>query len=74
MRNGKPRAGVDLGFPSLVTETEGRAPMPLDPEKERRIVDDRPPFFRGWGGVYGAVLGFLAFLVLVFYLFTRHYR
>ncbi len=48
--------------------------MPLDPEKERRIVEDRPPFFRAWSGVYGVVLGFLAFLVLVFYLFTRHYR
>jgi hypothetical protein len=48
--------------------------MSLDPEKERQIVQDQPPFFNSWGGVYGIVLGFLAFLVLVFYIFTRHYR
>jgi hypothetical protein len=48
--------------------------MPLDADKERQILRDQPPFFRRWSGVYGVVLGFLAFLVLVFYLFTRHYR
>jgi hypothetical protein len=48
--------------------------MPPDPDTRSRITDDRPPFFRGWGGVYGAVLGFLGFLVLLFYLFTRAFR
>lgn len=48
--------------------------MPIDAEKERRIIDDRPPFFRKWGGVYALVLGFLGFLVLLFHLFTRHYK
>ncbi len=48
--------------------------MPLDPEKEKQIVQDRPPFFRTWAGVYGIVLGFLALLVLLFHLFTRSYR
>jgi len=48
--------------------------MPLDPDKERQIIGDQPPFFRRWSRVYGVVLGFLAFLVLLFYLFTRHYR
>ncbi|MEK7282797.1 MAG: hypothetical protein AAB249_03220 [Acidobacteriota bacterium] len=38
------------------------------------IDADKPPFFRTWTGVYALVLGFLGFLVLVFYLFTRHYR
>jgi hypothetical protein len=45
--------------------------MTTDPDKPRRILDDRPPFFRTWTGIYAAVLGFLAFLVLVFHLLTR---
>ncbi|HZM68915.1 MAG TPA: hypothetical protein VFB95_00945 [Candidatus Cryosericum sp.] len=48
--------------------------MPIDPDKERQIMQDRPPFFRTWSAVYGLVLGFLAFLILLFQLFTRHYR
>ena len=48
--------------------------MPLDPDKERQIVQDQPPFFRNWSSVYGVVLGFLAVLVVFFYLVTRHYR
>ena len=42
--------------------------------RERRLRDDRPPFPGGWGGIYAAVLGYLALLVLLFHLFTRHYR
>lgn len=38
------------------------------------MTEDRPPFFRTWTGVYGLVLGILGFLILAFYLFTRHYR
>jgi len=45
--------------------------MTTDPDKARRVLDDRPPFFRTWTGVYGVVLGFLGFLVLVFHLLTR---
>jgi hypothetical protein len=41
-------------------------PMPTDP--------DRPPFLGTWAGVYAAVLGFLGLLVLLFHLFTRHFR
>ena len=48
--------------------------MPIDPDKERRIVEDRPPFFGSWTPVYGLVLGFLGLLILLFDLFTRHYR
>ena len=48
--------------------------MPNDPDKEQRILQDRPPFFRTWTGVYSVVLGFLGFLVLLFHLFTRHYQ
>ena len=45
--------------------------MTIDPDKARRILDDRPPFFRTWTGVYAVVLGFLGFLVLVFHYLTR---
>ena len=48
--------------------------MTLDAEKERRILEDRPPFFRTWAGVYGLVLGFLGLLVVLFLLFTRHFK
>lgn len=48
--------------------------MPIDADKERRIIEDRPPVFRKWTGVYALVLGFLGFLVLLFHLFTRHYK
>ena len=48
--------------------------MAIDPDHERALVEDPPPFFRTWSGVYAAVLGFLGFLVLLFHLFTRHYR
>lgn len=45
--------------------------MTTDPEKARRVLDDRPPFFRSWAGVYAVVLGFLGVLVVVFHLLTR---
>ena len=45
--------------------------MTIDPDKARRVLDDRPPFFRTWTGVYAVVLGLLGFLVLVFHLLTR---
>ena len=48
--------------------------MPIDPDREGRLAEDRPPFFRSWAGVYALVLGFLGFLVILFHLFTRYYR
>jgi hypothetical protein len=45
--------------------------MTTDPEKTKRVLDDRPPFFRSWAGVYAVVLGFLGVLILVFHLLTR---
>jgi hypothetical protein len=48
--------------------------MPIDPDRERRIREDRPPFFRSWGPIYALVLGLLGLLVLGFHLFTRRYR
>jgi hypothetical protein len=34
-------------------------------------LDDRPPFFGSWKGVYAVVLGWLALLVVCFHLLTR---
>ena len=48
--------------------------MPTDAPRDRPDADDRPPLFRTWAGVYALVLGFLGFLVLLFHVFTRHYR
>ena len=45
--------------------------MTIDPEKVKQVLDDRPPFFRTWSGVYAVVLGFLGFLILLFALLTR---
>ncbi len=33
--------------------------------------DEPPPIFRTWPRLYGAVLGYLAALIALFYLFTR---
>jgi hypothetical protein len=48
--------------------------MPTDDDKKSQILQDRPPVFRTWAGVYALVLGVLGFLTLLFHLFTRHYR
>jgi hypothetical protein len=48
--------------------------MPIDAEKERRLAEDLPPFFRSWFSVYALVLGFEAFLILLFLCFTRFYK
>jgi len=45
--------------------------MTIDPERIKQVLEDRPPFFRSWTGVYVAVLGFLGFLILLFALLTR---
>jgi len=45
--------------------------MTIDPGKEKQVLDDRPPFFRTWTGVYAVVLGFLGLLILLFALLTR---
>ena len=37
------------------------------------MKDEPPPFLRTWPRVYAAVLGWLALLIVLFYLFTRAY-
>ena len=48
--------------------------MKIDPKKEKQILEDKPPFFRTWTGMYALVLGVLGLLVLIFHLFTQHYQ
>lgn len=43
-------------------------------DKERRAADEAPPFGASWAVLYALVLGFLALLVVLFYLFTRAFR
>ena len=43
-------------------------------EKDHQTVpdgDEQPPFGRSWRVLYAIVIGNLAFLILLFYLFTR---
>lgn len=39
----------------------------------QEVNDEKPPFFDSWSKVYILVMGVLAVLVLLFYLFTEHY-
>lgn len=41
---------------------------------ERPIADEAPPVMRTWPRVYRFVLGYLAALIFLMWLFTRHYR
>ena len=43
----------------------------------RRLVEkevEPPPFFKTWNGLYAFVLGFLVFLIVCFYIFTKMYE
>jgi hypothetical protein len=42
--------------------------------EEREVEEGSPPLFATWGRLYAAVVGFLAFLIVVFYLFTKAYQ
>jgi len=41
--------------------------------KERPILDEPPPFLGTWPRVYRFVLLFLAAVIFLFWLFTKHY-
>ncbi len=43
------------------------------PEKEPSTLDKKPPLFKSWKQIYGAVLAILLVLVVLFYLFTVQY-
>jgi hypothetical protein len=47
----------------------------MTPEKEEHEVEEgTPPIFATWGWLYAAVIVFLAFCIIVFYLFTKAYQ
>jgi hypothetical protein len=39
----------------------------------REIEDEAPPFLGTWPNVYRFALGYLAVVIFLFWLFTRHY-
>lgn len=41
------------------------------PQKE--VIDEPPPFFGSWPRVYAFVLIFLAVVIVLFWIFTKHY-
>lgn len=43
----------------------------MDPKFPRQPSDEPPPFLKVWPRVYGAVLCYLALLILVLYVVTR---
>jgi len=53
---------------------------PADGEKdnqqkiERELNEDTPPVLSTWNRVYALVIGFLALLIFLFYLFTKAYQ
>ncbi len=42
-------------------------------EETREVDEGKPPFFDSWSKMYALVMGVLAVLILLFYLFTEYY-
>ncbi len=45
----------------------------MQPDRDD-VPDDPPPFLGTWPRVYAVIIGYLALLITVFYLFTRAYK
>jgi hypothetical protein len=39
-------------------------------ENQKQTQNEAPPFFRSWNAWYALVLGFLVFLIILFYWFS----
>jgi hypothetical protein len=55
---------------------EEATPVPekgLDKGFEKVILDEPPPFWGTWGRVYRFVLIYLAAIIFLVWLFTKHY-
>lgn len=39
-----------------------------------KLDEEKPPFLKTWERLYAAIVGYLFFLILLFYLFTRVYQ
>jgi hypothetical protein len=47
----------------------------ITPDTEERDVEEgSPPVLATWNRLYAAVILFLAFLIILFYLFTKAYQ
>jgi hypothetical protein len=44
-----------------------------DPRADKPIVDEPPPVLGTWLNVYRFVLAYLAVVIFLFWLFTKHY-
>ncbi|WP_222933083.1 hypothetical protein [Fulvivirga aurantia] len=44
-----------------------------DNKKDQKPITDQPPFLGSWKNIYWLLMGNLAVLILLFYLFTRHF-
>jgi hypothetical protein len=44
-----------------------------EPLPEKVVLDEPPPFLGTWGRVYGFVLAFLAMIIFLAWVFTKHY-
>ena len=44
-----------------------------DPRGDKPIVDEPPPLLGSWPNVYGFVLAYLAVVIFLFWIFTKHY-
>ena len=47
---------------------------PKTPIPDMEIEEGAPPLFSTWGRLYGTVVGYLALLIFLFYLFTIAFR
>lgn len=47
--------------------------MDLRPE-QREVLDEPPPVLSHWGKVYAVVLVYLGLLILLMWLFTKHFK
>ena len=43
-------------------------------EQKTDFDEEKPPFFITWSRLYAAIVAYLAFLILLFYLFTMTYH
>ena len=44
-----------------------------DPREDTPIVDEPPPVLGSWPSIYCFVLAYLAAVIILFWLFTKHY-
>ena len=48
--------------------------MAFRSDEPPELREDPPPLFATWGRLYAVVIGYLAFLIFLFYLFPQAYQ